>query len=84
MATKTPPIYKSNAKIFAFKIATVTDNDDGALLTPAEFGYDPIQVDDDYVDDFAPAAGNYYTKDDASVEGYMEEADFLAAYTLIG
>lgn len=67
-ATPMLPEYQSHKKVWALKIKAIKrdgegenrDSDGSAIITPEEHGYDPFEVDAEYIHKHKPQVGGYF------------------------
>jgi len=84
--TANMPQYSRPFTVWALKITAVVPPSDfaGTMLVPADAGYSPFPVPAQFVQDFAPAAGDYFVVYASGYQTMMKAADFEAAYTAVG
>lgn len=81
------PQYQCHKKVWALKIAAITDpnqaTDGSRLLEFAEPGYDPICVTGAFMDKHNPQPGGYYVVYDDDYKSYSPAKAFKDGYTRI-
>ena len=73
------PRYQCHKQVHALKIAAF----DGAIITPADEGYAPFVVTEDYVRKHNPEAGGYYVVYDDGYKSFSPAKAFEEGYTRI-
>lgn len=87
------PKYRSHKTVWALKIASIEfdsdkaraenrDTDSSAIITPADPGYAPFEVDGAYVHKHGPQAGGYYVVYADGYKSWSPAEAFEAGYTL--
>ncbi len=89
------PAYKSHKTVWALKIAAIhlLPNPDttgnsaassyGAIITPAEPGYEPFEVDATYMIRQSPKEGGYYVQYQDGYKSFSPAQAFEEGYTLV-
>ena len=90
------PKYQCHKQVWALKIKEIAHkpNPDatgnsaadsyGAVITPADEGYEPFDVSAEFVSKHNPQAGGYYVVYDDGYKSYSPAAAFESGYSLIG
>ncbi len=79
-----PPRYKCHKEVYALKIAKISPGEpDGVLITPAEDGYAPFFVNQEYVTKHNPQVGGYYVSYKDGYSSYSPAKAFEEGYSLI-
>lgn len=83
--TRELPRYQCHKQVWALKIKAIKPVVGGAaIITPAEPGYAPFDVDAEYVDRHKPAAGGYYVVyNPDGYKSYSPAKPFEDGYTRI-
>jgi hypothetical protein len=71
------PRYKSHKDVWALKIAAI----DGTEITPAEEGYAPFMVTDEYIAKHQPHVGGYYVVYQDGYKSFSPASAFEQGYT---
>lgn len=79
MESREMPKYKCHKEVRALKIADV----DGNKITPADEGYAPFEVDDNYIARHKPQVGGYYVVYEDGYASFSPASAFESGYTLI-
>ena len=93
-ASQEMPRYQSHKKVWALKIAAIEfdhdkaneedrETDGSAVITPAEDGYAPFNIDRAYVNKHAPQAGGYYVVYADGYKSWSPAEAFEGGYTLM-
>lgn len=80
------PRYKSEKEVWALKIRsidTLFHECKGAVITPAEDGYAPFEVSDEYMKKHQPELGGYYVRYRGRHESYLPGGVFEQWYKRI-
>lgn len=81
-AQREMPRYQCHKKVHALKIAGIRPVVGGAaILTPAEDGYAPFDVDQEYVAKHKPQVGGFYVVYDDGYRSYSPSQAFEEGYT---
>ncbi len=85
MSPGTPmPRYQCHKQVWALKIVAINPIADGtALLTPADEGYAPFEVDAASLRKHKPEAGGYYVVYDDGYKSFSPAKAFEEGYTRI-
>lgn len=78
------PKYRSHKEVGALKIAKLEPNDEGALITPEDRGYIPIQVSKEYVEKHSPKAGGYFVQYKDGYQSFSPSQAFEEGYRRLG
>lgn len=71
------PRYECHKVVWALKIASI----DGTEITPAEEGYAPFMVTDDYIAEHKPHVGGYYVVYKGGYKSFSPASAFEEGYT---
>ncbi len=89
---KEMPRYRCHKVVRALKIGRLImdgagepdrDSDGGAMIFPAELGYEPFKVDRAYIAKHDPQVGGYYVVYDDGYKSFSPAKAFEDGYTLI-
>ena len=87
-ASREMPKYVCHKKVWALKIAEITEPTDATgtsrTIIPADEGYGPFVVDGAYMAKHKPEVGGYYVVYDDGYKSYSPAAAFESGYSLIG
>lgn len=94
MLNRELPRYKCHKEVWALKIAAITLKTDrdpygidpfsyGAVITPADDGYAPLEVTAEYMIKHNPQVGGYYVQYQDGYKSYSPAETFEAGYTRI-
>lgn len=76
------PKYNCTKQVQALKIASITDADgDGATIHPADKGYKPFRVGQEYMAKHEPQDGGYYVVYTDGYKSYSPAKAFEEGYT---
>lgn len=76
------PKYKYYGEVWAIKIANIISlPSGGAMLHPAEEGYVPVYVNQDYLEKYSPHIGGYYVLHDNACTSFLPTLEFEKKYT---
>lgn len=75
------PKYKCHKEVHALKIAMIEPHGSGALITPADEGFAPFDVDSHFMAKHAPEPGGYYVVYDDGYKSFSPAEAFEAGYT---
>src|SRR5690242_14762534 len=82
--SRKPPEYKSHKVVFALRIAEIMPHPEGgATIVPAEEGYAPFHVDQDFVDRHKPLVGGYFVVYKDGWKSFSPAEAFETGYTRI-
>lgn len=83
-ASREMPRYQCHKQVWAFRIEAIQPVVGGAaIITPAESGYAPFEVDQAYVAKHKPMVGGFYVKYDDGYQSYSPAKAFEGGYTRI-
>ena len=80
------PRYKCHKEVWALKIASVRNPLSGGsagIITPADDGYAPFEVEAAYFDKHKPQEGGYYVVYDDGYKSFSPASAFESGYTRI-
>jgi hypothetical protein len=79
------PKFRCHQEVSALKIAAVTKKPhcQGAVITSADVGYGPVEIDDAYLKRHKPSVGGYYVVYEDGCEGYCPAWSFESLYDRI-
>lgn len=81
-AQREMPQYQSHKKVWALKIKQVELRPaNGHLIHPADDGYAPFEVSDEYVQKHNPQAGGYFVVYEDGYQSWSPAAAFESGYT---
>lgn len=75
------PRYKCHKEVWALKIAAIDWTNGGALITPAEPGHAPFEVDAAYLTKHNPQVGGYFMVYDDGYKSFSPAKAFEDGYT---
>ena len=92
--TMEPPKYRCHKEVYALKIAKIEkdkdlakaenrETDGSAIITPADEGYGPFEVDSEYMRKHNPQPGGYYVTYKDGYKSYSPAEPFEEGYTRI-
>ena len=79
------PKYKCYKEVWALKIKGISDvvRDGKRLIIPADKGYAPFEVDEQFIKKHSPEVGGYYVVYKDGYKSYSPAKAFKEGYTLI-
>jgi cytochrome oxidase assembly protein ShyY1 len=79
------PKFRCHKEVWALKIASICETAGclGAVLTSADIGYGPVQVDCAYINRHKPYVGGYYVVYEDGYESFSPAKAFEDGYTRI-